>query len=108
MTFDICNDLVLISIGTSDDANHSGFDILKPDGSIIRSLRYDQKEQGVVGQIIRSKWLNQKEIIIVYQLSINSQYDVIQRINWEITKVENLPPVEHRVRTSLSRGTGVC
>ena len=86
MAFDVYNDTVLISLGTSDNPNHSGFDVLKPDGSIIRSLRYDQKEQSVVGQIIRAKWLNQEEIIIVYQLSINSQYDIIQRINWRKTK----------------------
>ncbi len=86
MAFDVYENTVLISLGTSDNVDHGGFDVLDTNGSIIRSLRYDQKEKSIAGQIIRAKWLSQKDIITVYQFSINSQYDVIRRFDWRMAK----------------------
>ncbi len=99
ITFDVYEDMILIALGASENACHVGYDVIETDGSIIQSLRFEEKDPGVIGQMIRAKWLNREEIIAVHQLSIDFQYDILWRIKWKTAK----KLAEDKETTKISR-----
>ncbi len=80
--FDLFSDQILITLNSSAMASHIGFDILSLDGSCLKSLRYAENDQRVLGMILGAKWLNEDEILVLYPLGPQESFDAFQIIPW--------------------------
>ncbi len=86
LSFDLYEDQLLITLGSSSDDRHCGFDVLDMDGRRLTSMRYGDEDNKLVSCIFRAKWLNTKTIIVIYPSSIYSLEDKVQLIDAFDTK----------------------
>lgn len=67
---------MLITLNSYSGANHHGINILKSKGFCIKFLRYSDEQ--VRNKIIRKKWLNTYNVLMIYHLHFCYPYDDYQ------------------------------
>lgn len=80
LSLDVYEAQLLIILNSHAAANHNGIDILTSDGSCIKSLRHHNEQ--VKNKIIRGKWLNARDVLLVYPLDFRVPHDAHQIVAW--------------------------
>ena len=83
LSLDVYADQLLVTLNSFSETNHNGIDILTSDGFCIKSLRYS--DERVKNKIIRGKWLNARDILMVYPTDFRSSQDAHQIVAWRST-----------------------
>lgn len=83
LSIDVYADQLLITLNSFSVTNHNGIDILTSDGFCMKSLRYS--DERVKNKIIRGKWLNTHDILMVYPMDYRALHDAHQIVAWYST-----------------------
>lgn len=81
LNFDMYADRLLISLTSSSNDSHCGYDILDVEGNRIISLRYGDEKERLVGKLTKARWLDTKNIIVLYSAPLISLMNPVQIVS---------------------------